>query len=374
MSIKRTRDIRTAWRLLGFVGLLAGAGLGLAPAWAGSALLDRPALVNVRASTSVLFAVARAAKRLVTVGEQGIILLSDDDGASWRQAKVPSSVALTNVRFYSAQKGWVVGHGGLVLSTEDGGETWVKRLDGRQAAQIELGAAGTELAQGQGHAVDQRRLAEAERLVADGPDKPFLDIHFTDTNNGMVVGAYGLAFATRDGGRTWQSLKGFINNPKGKHLYAIHAVAGELYLTGEQGALYRSIDGVKRFAELKTPYAGTYFGAISAPGWGLITFGLRGNAYRTADGGANWQKIETGLPVTITAGTRLADGSLLLVDESGRALRSSADGALSFRPVTVRQPSAFTGVVQASDGNLILTGVRGISRLPIETTVTGHKT
>lgn len=110
-------------------------------AWSAPSLLEQPAALNVRAQQSVLMAVSRADQRLAAVGEQGIVLLSDDHGAHWRQAKVPVSVALTNVRFSSAKVGWAVGHSGVVLRTLDGGETWVKRLDGKSAAQIELAAA-----------------------------------------------------------------------------------------------------------------------------------------------------------------------------------------------------------------------------------------
>ncbi|MBI5444053.1 MAG: glycosyl hydrolase, partial [Deltaproteobacteria bacterium] len=106
-----------------------------------SDLLDRPATVSGRALRSVQLAVARAGKRLVSVGERGTVLLSDDDGRTWRQAKVPVSLTLTCVCFASERSGWAAGHSGVVLRTSDGGETWVKQLDGRQAAQIELAAA-----------------------------------------------------------------------------------------------------------------------------------------------------------------------------------------------------------------------------------------
>ena len=43
-------------------------------------------------------------------------------------------------------------------------------------------------------------------------------------------------------------------------------------------------------------YKGTFFGITGKPGV-VIVYGLRGNAYRSADGGASWQKIETGISV-----------------------------------------------------------------------------
>ncbi|WP_430515935.1 WD40/YVTN/BNR-like repeat-containing protein, partial [Pseudomonas fluorescens] len=67
------------------------------------ALLDQAALQSAKAAHSVLLAVTRAGERLVAVGERGIVLLSDDSGVSWRQAKVPVSVSLTAVQFVDAQ-------------------------------------------------------------------------------------------------------------------------------------------------------------------------------------------------------------------------------------------------------------------------------
>lgn len=353
------------------LGALAGLSTTMAQAvTAEFDLLQRPAQVSTRASKSVLMAVTRADRRLVAVGELGIILLSDDNGTTWRQAAAPVSVALTNVRFASAKLGWAVGHSGVVLHSSDGGETWVKQFDGKQAAQIELEAARAEARQDD--PVAQKRLKEAEALVGDGADKPLLDVCFTDANNGIVVGAYGLIFATRDGGKTWRSLKGRIDNPKGKHLYSLYAEAVGLYVAGEQGVLYRSTDAGQHFTAVKTPYAGTYFGALVAPTGELIAYGLRGNAYRSADGGGTWQKIDLGLPVTLTAGTRLSDGSLVLTDETGRVLQSRDAGA-TFKTLPVPQPSPFTGVAQAADGSLIFSSARGMTRLPLKTNLAEHK-
>lgn len=346
------------WRAIGLMVMVVWA--GVLPANAVENLLETASPSGRHSTESVLTAVARAGNRLVAVGERGIVLLSDDSGASLRQAKVPVSVALTNVRFVSDKKGWAVGHGGVVLTTSDGGETWSKQLDGKQAAQLELDAAKVD---GNAGSVEgQNRITEAQRIVAEGPDKPFLDIYFRDETNGLIVGAYGLVFASHDGGKTWQSLKGQIDNPKGKHLYCIYASGSDLYVTGEQGAIYRSSDGGQRFVEVKTPYVGTYFGLIANSAGDLLAYGLRGNVYRSGDHGATWQKVEIGMPVTLTAATRLADGSLVLVDETGRVLKSS-DGGQKFVALAVPQPSPFTGIVQAADGNLVVSGLRGLTRL-----------
>jgi hypothetical protein len=148
--------------------ILAACLAGAWTAFAESDVLERPALPSARAPNAVLLAVVRADGRLVAAGERGVIVYSDDDGSTWAQAEVPASVSLTNLYFVTATKGWAVGHSGVVLHTEDRGRTWAKQLDGRQAVRLVFRAAEVRAAEGPRHAA--RQLAEARRLVDDGPD------------------------------------------------------------------------------------------------------------------------------------------------------------------------------------------------------------
>lgn len=321
-------------------------------------LLELPARVDAHASRTLQLAVARAGDRLVTVGARGIVLLSDDDGRSWRQARwVPVSVALTDVHFASAREGWAVGHSGVVLHTADGGDTWALQLDGRQVGAIVL-----DDARSRAGGEETAGVRDAERLVAEGPDKPFLGVRFVDAQRGYVVGAYGLALTTRDGGRTWQSLTGRIPNPRGKHLYQVQAAGNDLLIAGEQGALFRSADAGETFETIATPYAGTFFGVIVLDGGTWLAYGLRGNAWRTEDGGASWRRVPLEQAVTLSAGRVLADGSVVLADESGRLLLS-ADRGSSFRQLPVKSVTGLTGIAQAADDALILSSARGPVRL-----------
>ncbi|WPP46354.1 WD40/YVTN/BNR-like repeat-containing protein [Pseudomonas sp. AN-1] len=334
-------------------------------------LLDLPARESARALHSLQLAVTRAGNRLVAVGERGTVLLSDDAGRSWRQStSVPVSVALTDVHFVSATHGWAVGHSGVVLASADGGETWQRQLDGNQAALTIRDDAKRRADAGEEGAA--AALRSAEYLVADGPDKPFLGVRFRDELRGYVVGAYGIALQTVDGGKSWQSLVGQIPNPRGKHLYQIQIDGSSLLIAGEQGALLRSVDGGASFAEIRTPYSGTFFGALELGGDALLAFGLRGNAWRSEDGGASWQQVRLGQPVTVSAGRRLQDGSVLLADESGRLLRST-DGARSFVALAVQPGTGLTGIAEAADGALILSSARGLSRVEPDALASGER-
>lgn len=324
-------------------------------------LLDLPARENARAQHSLQLAVCAAGERLVAVGERGLVMLSEDAGRNWRQARnVPVSVALTDVHFVSASHGWAVGHSGVVLHSADGGETWQRQLDGNQAAVVIRDDARRRADAGEEGAA--AALRSAEYLVSDGPDKPFLGVRFSDERNGYVVGAYGIALATRDGGKSWQSLVGSIPNPRGKHLYQVRAEGAALLVSGEQGALFRSDDAGASFSVIETPYEGTFFGALELRGDALLAYGLRGNAWRSDDAGASWEQVELGQPNTVTTSLQLADGALLLADEGGRLLRSDNAGR-SFVSLPVSGGTGITGMTETADGALVLSGARGLARI-----------
>lgn len=294
-----------------------------------------------------MLAIARAGDRLVAVGERGIVLLSDDNGATWRQAQVPVSVSLTAVQFVDARRGWAVGHSGAVLFSDDGGASWALQLDGIQAARIAQAAAG----------------ADAARLVADGPDKPFLDVHFSDARNGFIVGAYGLTFKTQDGGQHWQSWMARLPNPGAKHLYRIAAAGKRFFIVGEQGLLVRSDDGGETFTAVGTPYAGTWFGVHAYRDGGLLAFGLRGNVYASPDAAGQWVKVDLRTPNTLADGALLADGRLLLVDQQGQTFVSPGSERAAFKRSTLSFGVPVSALVQAADGSLVAASLLGPRRV-----------
>ncbi|HEY9108250.1 MAG TPA: YCF48-related protein, partial [Roseateles sp.] len=273
--------------------------------------LDRPALAVQRPQAAVLLAGARAGSRIVVVGERGLIAVSDDGAASWSQVPSPASVTLTAVRFADARHGYAIGHGGVVLATVDGSAHWTRLLDGRRIAQLALQAAQA--------AGDPARLKEAQRLVADGADKPLLDLQVLDARRAVVVGAYGLALATEDGGTSWTPWMDRLDNPKGLHLNAIRRDGDTLLIAGEQGLALLSTDAGRSFRRLAVPYAGSFFTA-ELSGSDLVLAGLRGNVWRSADGGTSWRQLAVPVPASITASARAADGRLLLASQAGLVL------------------------------------------------------
>lgn len=362
---------------------------------------ERPAIKTALGPRSAMMQVVRAGDRLVAVGERGLIQFSDDNGRSWMQADVPTSVTLTATSFPTPQTGWAVGHYGIVLRTDDGGQSWKRQLDGGLAAQLaqqradallgEYQAAHPEdaetpslVAQADPSDLDaeaedldvpvvapekarlQRLHKDARWLVESGPDKPFFDVHFRDTLSGFVVGAFGLVFTTRDGGQTWQSRIDRLDNPFGSHLYDLRWVGSSLFIAGEKGALFRSDDGGEHFARVQTPFEGTYFGFLPvAKGTRALLLGLKGNLLFSDATWENWTPIQTKVNVSSFDGTVLGDGTVVLAMENGQMLVSRDDGR-TFAAISPAMSYPFTSVVQAADGGIVVSGIGGLQRLAVD--------
>ncbi len=323
-----------AWRPWMTLALAMGIGLGGAT---GVARADDPApaadswsIESPKAVRSLMLDVVAAGPRLVAVGDRGHILYSDDHGNHWAQAKVPSRQLLTAVVFVDAQHGWAVGHDAQVLVTQDGGATWSKQFE------------------------DLKRQA------------PLLDVWFKDTSTGFAVGAYGALLTTTDGGQHWQDVSDRLDNPDQFHLNAIGAVKdGGLFIVGEQGCLFRSRDGGQTWEKVQGPYEGSLFGLLpTGEPQTLLVYGLRGNLFRSTDFGDTWANVPLQGPrgpleFALSGATRLDDGSLVLVGNSGTVLRSHDDGktfSLFNRPDRL----SLSAVAAGANGTLILAGQGGV--------------
>jgi photosystem II stability/assembly factor-like uncharacterized protein len=356
---------RRAW--LRHAAALAAAGVA-EPRFAAAAVdarrfatLTRPALPVRQPERVALMDGARVGQRIVAVGEHGVVALSDDGGASWRQARsVPTSASLTAVRFADERAGWAVGHGGVVLATRDGGESWQLQTDGQRLAALARQAARARTAAGDARAA--ALLKDADLLVADGPDKPLLDLHVVDARRVIVVGAYGLCFETLDGGRTWSSALDRIDNPKAQHLYALRARGDTWMLAGEQGLLLRSVDAGRTFQRVASPYAGSWFTIATTPRGRWVLAGLRGNAFVSDDDGERWTRLEGAPPASFVGSVALPDGSVLLASQAGRIFAAPAAGPLVPMPGPNLPP--LSQLVPLPGGALLALGLAGAQRLP----------
>ena len=179
----------------------------------------QPAATGRNVAKALLLDAARAGERIVAVGERGIVLYSDDEGASWSQGQVPLDTTLTSVAFADERRGWATGHDAAILATQDGGENW------------------------------EVQLWEPDL------DIPLLDVSFQSPTSGFAVGGRGNLFRTQDGGATWTNQVLLTRDEFDSHLFGIgQAPSGSYFLASEQGVLYRSDDGGTNWEQLDSPY------------------------------------------------------------------------------------------------------------------------
>ena len=327
-------------------------------------VLDAPAQMSELAVQGMLTGLTHAGERLIVVGQRGHILYSDNAGQHWQQASVPVSSDLIAVHFPTPQQGWAVGHDGVVLHSRDAGETWSRQLDGRQLGPLMLAHYQKLATEKPDDAALAALVNESQRVAVEGADKPFLDVWFENEQVGYIVGAFNLIFRTADGGQHWTPWLERTANPSFLHLFALRPVGQELFIVGEQGLVLKLDANAGRFNATPTPYTGTFFGIVGKPGVALV-FGLRGNVYRSVDGGANWHKVELNLPLSITAGTVAADGRIILLSQAGHVLVSADEGA-SFQLQPRNGSAPVSAALLAAPDALLLAGVNGLRQLPLK--------
>jgi len=340
-------------------------------------VLERPAMTVKEPSKCVLIDVTLAGDRLVAVGEHGIITYSDDEGDTWQQAEVPVSVTLTAVSFPTSQNGWAVGHGGVVLHSEDGGKTWNRQLEGTAVAQMALENAQAKAERAPDDFNAQGMVNNAQLLVEDGPDKPFLALYFKNDREGFVIGAYGIAFRTEDGGASWKCIMDSVENPDGLNLYAIRAAGDAIYIVGEQGLFLVSKDGGASFQQANSPYYGTFFDIYAYPSGQLVLVGLQGNAYWSADQGQTFTKSDVGAPVSFTKVIHCEHDVLLFANQGGMLMESRDEGkTIRVLDVARLNPVASLAQIPGADHNnrIVMTvGYGGAVRVQLPSSDTSDK-
>jgi photosystem II stability/assembly factor-like uncharacterized protein len=344
-------------RALG-VSAIAGFALGAAaPARADAKFqdpLDTPAQFYRAADTRPLLAIARAGGALIAVGSRGLIVRSEDAGKSWSQSPAPVQTDLLAVHFPTPTDGWAVGHNGVILRSADAGKTWIKQLDGRIAAESFKKFYAT-----QGTEAAAIATALLDRNYKAGPALPWLDVWFDDADHGFVVGSFGMVAATADGGKTWAPWLDRVDDPRGLNLNAVRGVGGKIFAAGERGMVFALDRKAQHFRPIATGYAGSFFGIVGT-GDALLVFGLRGVAYRSANGGASWQPVKLPTEITATAGALQGDqGGFVLVNSAGQLLQS-ADQGRSFTMARVANPMRYTGIVLIGPRAAVVTGLSGV--------------
>ena len=258
-------------------------------------------------------------------GGRGLILHVTNNGQDFTMLETGVQKAIYEVDFATAEDGVAVGQDGIVLKTDDGGQTWTR-------IPIELPLLDWQVAQPHYFAVS--RGADAQHIWAVGPvgaiirsqdggetwenlslwcdmsfdnfatsdpaddpestlrlnpcDVTLNGVSFPTNTDGWVAGEFGIILRTQDGGVTWQRQRDVHNLPKYtrpelpeeeairqripplyiEDLFLIDVdfrSAQEGYVTGESGTLLQTTDAGETWTNIPSGSFNTLLSVTAAP-------------------------------------------------------------------------------------------------------------
>jgi photosystem II stability/assembly factor-like uncharacterized protein len=275
------------------------------------------------ATKSMLLDITRDGNAMVAVGERGHIVTSTD-GENWTQAEhVPTRSTLTTV-FSIGDRFWAGGHDAVILTSGDKGKNWT------------------------------RMYYDPER------NQVIMDIYFTDENNGIAVGSYGLYLYTDDGGKTWEDAS--VDEESDYHLNNLLYFGDDRWMiAGEAGLSYRSVDDAQTWELMDMPYQGSMWGALKTSSDCVLFYGLRGHVLESCDFGSSWDEIPTGSESSISGAAEFEELVVLGANSGIILIRDDSSG---FRVYHHSSGVDFSAVLSLGDGNFLLTGEDGVHRYP----------
>lgn len=257
--------------------------------------------------------------RAWAVGENGLVMTTDDSGVRWRRiTNVSTPEHLYAVHFVNDQVGFAVGgEDGTVASTTNGGANWRVQTFPSRGSAVRfrdvffaddqfgwiVGWPGRIL-----RTVDGGRNWQQTTPSGDG----FLGVYFVNRDRGWAVGeagdGYGAILRTTNGGNTWfrqqlpnpaeyQRLNGISVDPEDNSedftltsVFFINEQVG--WTVGRQGAMYKTTNGGvswfdQRSASIRRDLSDVYFVDANI-GW---IVGSNGFMAKTIDGGQTWASL-----------------------------------------------------------------------------------
>ena len=187
--------------------------------------------------------------------------------AIWEPANYPKDINLRDMKFVSAEEGWVVGDKNTILHTKDGAKTWEVQLGGDP----------------------------------ESSDRELTEVFFLDAKHGWTRGGAEKLMRTSNGGASWEEETGWFS----QHELALNFVSPQTGFTAAT-VIKRTDDGGKTWKQVLpctvdlqvdglARKVGCYFRDLTFPSTtagyavGQLSGGKRGTVVaRTKDGGATW--------------------------------------------------------------------------------------
>jgi photosystem II stability/assembly factor-like uncharacterized protein len=216
-----------------------------------------PVVVPQAASATLHDVAMLDALRVRMVGTFGVLVVSDDGGATWTKITTGTTSALNSIAF-SGSDGWVVGDLGTTFGTHDGGASWYRvsageiptgnRLLGvsRRSQPATLDASGAVAVGVNGTVIRAATTADSLAWVLENAGASF-DLNAVSFPLGQVVFAVGsnsgvgAVVASNDGGVTWNVPQTSPASTQLNDVFFVDALRG--WAVGNSGRIRHTASG-----------------------------------------------------------------------------------------------------------------------------------
>ena len=293
-----------------------------------------------------LYDVAEHAGSLWVVGYPGTLLRSNDGGASFTRVELPVDEALFSIDFNTSGLGAIVGRSGMLLLSEDHGATWsggiaqaeagtVAHLFGVEVLEngslVAVGDFGTVLiSQDRGHTWHKKELvvpSESEAFGAiggsaeqenAGEEARLVAVSFSDDKHGFIAGEFGWVLATEDGGATWKRQASKTD----KLLFSIHAQSPrDAIAVGSEGIIIETHDGGQTWGAKPARDARNLF-CVSCSGQRCAVSGQEGLVMVRESPEKDFASLNSGALAPLSALSFVNGRDLVVVGNRGYVLRA----------------------------------------------------
>jgi photosystem II stability/assembly factor-like uncharacterized protein len=285
----------------------------------------------------------------------GRLFATLDGGVSWRLVAADAR-AIRAIRFSDAAHGFAVGNGGLVLRSDDGGATWTPKDLGVGADYTSIRCTGTRLCVLSTAAGTQLvRTTDAGQTpgtVVTAATDPIHAAAFASPTRVVAAGEHGTTVVSDDAGVRFAPVGARISGS----FTALRAggAAGSAFAPGADGRLAKTTDAGRTWSTGNVPTTADLLD-VSFPNATVgYALDVDGGLFRTDSAGATWKALGTGStrrPLAVLA----PDASSVLV-VGPRGIRRSGDTGETFDQVRSRAVlrAQLSGVATAHAGGAIL--------------------
>jgi len=245
------------------------------------------------------------------VGENGVIMRSEDAGVTWQYAPSRTREVLLDVHFFDKEEGLAVGGQGTCIYTKNGGQTWdpiqLPALVTISAIDFSTRLQGWAVGDS-GNILSTTDGGKTWRKLMSGTMRYLLDVKFIDSLTGFVCGLNNTLIQTGNGGESWHGVS--LSNDSLVRYTGIDVLNDTIVVVGYRIGPSRapiiqiSSDKGKTWNTAQTTGLNIYPEAVKIIGSGRMI--ATGNFPRTIDtlgvkviisdnGGETWQEVQTGL-------------------------------------------------------------------------------